>query len=425
MKNGAVHKIIPTGAELPYKSPVMTGFRIEAGQNMIAIPIKSRNLDGTYRIIANGNISFKQNYRNGIYVAFEIFMGSNKVITMKAWTCKDEDGTEKLEEGYAEISIDNSEHSKIKTKFVAPIGSNLNPKSEINNLLQLVQNFEKCRNKVEKSSLAKRISTSVQSITCSGNKEEFADVVLDALSNVNSEEGRTRLFVIARKLSPFWSDSQKSRLASRCIGQLSADLQGMMISGGPKVSTNIQAVYTLSTCANMDQLSKLANLHDSTRYLQACLYTHAKTRSDLQWIQDELEKDLKNATKGHSNNLQFSAHAIGVALRNVDGQGILSEKTETKIVSKLTEVIRTGNLSTEELNSTILAIGCICDQREYECRIEPAVITDALLAIRNIGEVYNYLIVMAQQKACEVATKMINGELLTNDEEQFLLTKLG
>lgn len=33
-------------------------------------------------------------------------------------------------------------------------------------------------------------------------------------------------------------------------------------------------------------------------------------------------------------------------------------------------------------------------------------------------------IVMAQQKACEVATKMINGELLTNDEEQFLLTKL-
>ena len=424
VKNGAVHKIIPTGAELPYKSPVMTGFRIEPGQNMIAIPIKSRNLDGTYRIIANGNISFKQNHHNGIYVAFEIFMGSNKVITMKAWTCKDEGGTEKLEEGYAEIAIDNAEHSKIKTKFVAPTGSDLNPKSEINNLLQLIQNFEKCRNKVEKSSLAKRISSSVQSITCAGNKAEFADVVLDALSNVNSEEGRMRLFIIARKLSPYWNDAQKSRLASRCIGQLSADLQGMLISGGPKVSTNIQAIYTLSTCANMDQLSKLSKLHDSTRYLQACLYTHAKTRSDLQWIQDELEKDLKNATKGYSNNLQFSAHAIGVALRNVDGQGIMSDKTETAIVSKLTDVIRTGNLSIEELNSTILAIGCICDQREYECRIESSIVTEALSTIRNIDEMYNYLVVIAQQRACEVAVKMINGDLLTNDEEQFLLTKL-
>ena len=35
VKNGAVHEIIPTGAELPYTSSVMTGFRIEAGQNKL------------------------------------------------------------------------------------------------------------------------------------------------------------------------------------------------------------------------------------------------------------------------------------------------------------------------------------------------------------------------------------------------------
>ena len=70
VKNGAVHEIVPTGAELPYMSSVMTGFKVEPGQNMIAVPIKSQNLDGTYRIIANGNISFKKNYPDGAFVAF-------------------------------------------------------------------------------------------------------------------------------------------------------------------------------------------------------------------------------------------------------------------------------------------------------------------------------------------------------------------
>lgn len=97
VKNGAVHEIIPTGAKLPYTSNVMTGFKVEPGQNTIAIPIKSQNLDGTYRTIANGNISFKQHYYNGAYVAFQIYMGSNKVINMKAWTSKDIAGTEKIE----------------------------------------------------------------------------------------------------------------------------------------------------------------------------------------------------------------------------------------------------------------------------------------------------------------------------------------
>ena len=109
VKNGAVHQIIPTGAELPYTSQVMTGFKIEPGQNLIAIPIKSQNLDGTYRTIATGNITFKRSYSNGAFVAFMIHMGSNKVITMKAWTSTDTAGKQKIEEGYVEIAIDNGE----------------------------------------------------------------------------------------------------------------------------------------------------------------------------------------------------------------------------------------------------------------------------------------------------------------------------
>ena len=424
VKNGAVHEIIPTGAELPYTSNVMTGFRVEPGQNMIAIPIKSKNLDGSYRIIANGNISFKQSYHNGAYVAFQIYMGSSKVINMKAWTSKDVSGAEKIEEGYAEISIDNSEKSKVKAKFLAPSGSKLQPKSEVNNMLQLCQNYERCKNKQEKSNISKRIAASVSSICNAGNKSEFAEVVLDALQSVSSEEPRQRLFTIARKIGSEWSESEKRRLAMACMSQISADINGFSM-GGPKTSTNIQAIYTLSICANMDQLTKLSALHESTRYLQACLYTHAKTRSDLQWLQDEFESDVNKSKKGIVNNIQFSSYAVGVALRK-DGisQGILSAEAETKIVKKLCEVVQLGNLTSEELTCCLLALGWICDQREYSSEISGSVIQEVFDTIRSVDDYYSVLTAMKQAKAREIAIKMVNGDLLNVDEEQFLLTKL-
>jgi len=424
VKNGAVHEIIPTGAELPYTSNVMTGFRVEPGQNMIAIPIKSQNLDGSYRIIANGNISFKQSYHNGAYVAFQIYMGSSKVINMKAWTSKDVAGTEKIEEGYAEISIDNSEKLKVKAKFLAPSGSKLQPKSEVNNMLQLCQNYERCKNKQEKSNISKRIAASVSSICNAGNKSEFAEVVLDALQSVSSEEPRQRLFTIARKIGSEWSESEKRRLAMACMSQISADINGFSMRG-PKTSTNIQAIYTLSICANMDQLTKLSALHESTRYLQACLYTHAKTRSDLQWLQDEFESDVSKSKKGLRNNIQFSSYAIGVALRK-DGisKGILSAEAETKIVKKLCEVVQMGNLTSEELTCCHLALGWICDHREYSSEISGSVIQEVFDTIRSVDDYYSVLTAMKQAKAREIAIKMVNGDLLNVDEEQFLLTKL-
>lgn len=424
VKNGAVHEIIPTGAELPYTSNVMTGFRVEPGQNMIAIPIKSQNLDGSYRIIANGNISFKQSYHNGAYVAFQIYMGSSKVINMKAWTSKDVAGTEKIEEGYAEISIDNSEKSKVKAKFLAPSGSKLQPKSEVNNMLQLCQNYERCKNKQEKNNISQRIKASVSSICNAGNKSEFAEVVLDALQSVSSEEPRQRLFTIARKIGSEWSESEKRRLARACMSQISADINGFSM-GGSKTTTNIQAIYTLSICANMDQLTKLSALHESTKYLQACLYTHAKTRSDLQWLQDEFESDVSKSKKGLGNNIQFSSYAIGVALRK-DGisKGILSAEAETKIVKELCKVVQMGNLTSEELTCCLLALGWICDQREYSSEISGSVIQEVFDTIRSVDDYYSVLTAMKQAKVREIAIKMVNGDLLNVDEEQFLLTKL-
>lgn len=423
VKNGAVHMIIPTGKELPYTSNVMTGFRVEPGQNIIAIPIKSQNLDGSYRIIANGNITFKRRYPNGAYVAFKIHMGVNKVITMKAWTSKDVLGNKKIEEGYVEIAIDNNENSKIRTKCIAPSGSNLRPKEEINNILQLCQNYEKCKNKQEKSNLSKRIALCVENICNAGNKEEFAPIILEELSNISSEEPRQRLFIIARKIGTRWNNTEKKKLAVVCMNQISAALHGFS-SAGPKISTNIQAIYTLSICANIDQLSKLSALQTSSRYLQACLYTHAKTHTNLEWLQKEFEKDVELASKRLNSNIQFSSYAIGIALRKEDSINIISKEAETKIINKLCHVIRSGNLTSDQLTCCFLALGWICDQRQHKSQIESNIIFAALETIENIEDFYSPYIFMRCIKPKAVTAKMLRGDLLNAEEEQFLLTKL-
>ncbi len=425
VRNGAVHEIVPTGAELPYTSSTMTGFRAEPGQNMIEIPIKSRNLDGTYRTIANGNISFKRRYPNGTYVAFRIHMNRNKVITMKAWTSKDLPGKEVIEEGYAEIAIDNSEKSKTKAKILAPSGSALRPREEIHNLLQLCQNYERCRNKVEKSKLSKRIAECSGSICSAGNKGDFAPVILDTLQSLSSEEARMRLFTIARRIGTEWGDMDKRRLARLCMSQISAELSGFSIRKGPKTSTNIQAIYTLSICGSMDQLSKLSSIHDTRSYLQACLYTHAKTRTDLQWLQDCFENDVRKSIKRLNNNIQFSSHAIGFALRKEGAsEPILSADMRKKIVRKICDAIEAEGLSDAELTNCILAMGWICDQRETASDLPEETLSLVNETINELDSHYSMQRVQNQEKACNVVRKMINGILLNNSEEQFLLTKL-
>lgn len=268
-KNNAVHPIIPTGAELPYCSEVMTGFSIEPGQNMISVPIKSRNLDGTYRTIACGHITFRQKYVQGAYLAFRIFMGSNKVITMNAWTSKDPEGMQKLEQGSVEITIGQSDSGK-KCKLSAPSGSALIPADELHNLLSLCQNYDKTRDKGNKRELYNRIGQRVKLICDAGNKEAFAEPVLEELASEASDVARQRLFVIARELGAHWKPEQLRKLASCCLMQLSGELNGLQ-AVGPKVYTNMEAIKTLGVCGTKEQLERVEVLHGNVRYGEAFL----------------------------------------------------------------------------------------------------------------------------------------------------------
>ena len=135
--------------------------------------------------------------------------------------------------------------------------------------------------------------------------------------------------------------------------------------------------------------------------------------------------DAKKSKVGLKNRIQYSSHAIGLALKKVGlKNAILAPEAEEKIVKELCEVIKSGRLSGSQLISCILALGCICDQREKSFAVDGQVVQEALDTLEKIEEIYPESVVRGQRKSHGVAVKMLNGSLLDIEDEQFLLTKL-
>ena len=426
MRNSAVQMIIPTGAALPYDSEIMTGFRIDPFQSLIAIPIKSQNIDGSYRTIANGNIKFSQNYPEGSYVAFTIHMGKNKVISMKAWTSSSVDGRHVIEKGTAEIDIESLEQSSAKVKMIPPAGTKLNVANELRTFIQLCLNFSQTNTASKRSSLAQRIRDCGTNIMKAENRREFVKPILDALSSSQTnDEAKMRLFTLARKISEDFTDKEKKRLAEVCIQQVKSEILGFELSktSGQRLNANIQAIYTLSICADKETMRQIEALHANDLYLNSCLYAHAKTRTSINWILDRFNRDIETMKHGKNSSLQVSAHAVAVALKN-DGECPVPENEREKIVKKLINGINSGKIFKEPLLVCVLALGTICDNRKISSPCSDEVIREVEACINAIPNIYSSEAMTRAEQNCFIALKLIRGQKLDEAEERYLLTKL-
>lgn len=425
LKNQSVHELIPTGASLPYTSEIMNGFQIFPKQQQIQIPIKSQNLDGSYRKIACGNILFQKSYPKCVYVSFQIHMNTNKVISMTAWTSTDIDGKHRLEECVATIEIDTKEKTNEKSKFIPQAGSILQPDAEISSLLQLCQNVDTSHKKrmIPKGDTLEKISALVKNIKSAGNPEAFADTVLSSFDKQIGEFAKQRLFVIARALAPKWTDTAKSKLANICMQQLHPELYGFSASG-ERVNTNKAAIYTCGVCMKKHQIMQLQPLTNNPKYTDALLYTYAKLQTQTAWIITEFEKDQKNYFLQKSNQLQNSVYALGIGLcpNNDAKDRLVSEAVERKMVNQICALIESGSLQSTELTACILALGWICDQRTLPCTAKNT--QKALYTLQHMDSWYEADMILYSTKSCSIASKMIQGYALEDDEEAFLLTKV-
>ena len=99
-----------------------------------------------------------------------------------------------------------------------------------------------------------------------GNKEAFAEPVLDALDKSFSEVEKQRLFTIAAETCACWTETQKKRLARACMCQLGVAMQGIDVTES-RFYTDMNAKRALEVCGTEEQKKKVEGLHKNSRYM--------------------------------------------------------------------------------------------------------------------------------------------------------------
>ena len=430
---GNYEEIIPAGKELPYTSQRFTGFRLPPGKNVISVPIARAEADGTYKIIAKGNIEFPDRYSRMTgdnFITFSIFMDEDKIIRMDAATCRDERGLELLDHGTTEISIATGVEKGPKTKLIARFGGKVNPRSQLNTIRSLCRNVDDAfrrRSKDDNVKFSATLKLNVNTILSATNHKEFAEPLLQMLDDVKNsreESFKLRCVIIARKIGANWTAQQKRRLARLCLYQLDEELYnpGLTLGRGLKMNTKIQCIYTLSMCGDENDIALLVNLHNNEKFRMANLYTHAITKTEIDWIYYEFKKDCNKVLAGlPTSAIQISAHALGVAFK-IDGRPTNSSIKREQIVSDLCKVIRSRNLNNVEISVCLLAIGMICDRRTAN-NLQQSSFDDAENLFKEINKIYDENFVELFSKAQDVAQKMLQGGELSPEEEESLLMK--
>ncbi len=225
---------------------------------------------------------------------------------------------------------------------------------------------------------------------------------------------------MARKIGNIWSDSEKKELAKRCMEQLGGEFHQLGVVG-KQVTTNIQAIFTLGMCADSQDLDKLTKICRQSRYLRACLYTHAKTKTNVDWLIEEFFKSVNQVEDGKVDLIQDTAHAMGVALKD---HSLVDINKLENVVSRLICAIKTSNLNDCGLISCILALGCICDQRNSSNEINQELLLDVRNILNQLENYYDSYIISRCSKMSEIAIKLIDGATLEVNEEEYLLIKL-
>lgn len=425
MLNGAVRELIAGGTELPYQSDYIKGFQLLPDKAEIAIPIKRRTFGNAYQTIGNGHLKLEHGYKDGAYVAIRVLMGSNKVLSMEMLLSSDVDMQQILEQKTAEIIIGggNLDASATKLKFNPPAGTKLDVHNELNNLKNLCERKYTAKGNAQKDVINK-LSQSSSSIAAAGNKAEFARPLLEMLCYSNNDELRLRLFTIARKHVAYWTEQQRQSLAKECLNQLQGVLQGFPYYG-PKINVNIQAIYTLGCCGSKEQVAKVQPLAAENRYYTASLYALSKSRVAGSFVQEVFQRDAY--CESNKCNLQVTAHALGMALRLEDG-GRAAGLDVDQAVKDLCFIINNRTVLdvnySSEIVCCLIALAYACDQRFGGNTVSAASMELARQTLANLNRNYSTEVMMRLAKAAGVAYKMLDGESLSEDEEEFLLKKL-
>lgn len=436
MKDDKRLEIIPAATDLPYKSPEMTGFRLQPDKNYFEIPIMTRDIHNNFNVIGKGVMHFSGEYPLGTFVKFSVSMNESRLITFSAWTCRSADGSNVMESGETDIVI--GRFSKLQQpsrdlpskrpipvyREVVPVeneGADIDCHFVLNNIKQYCRDIER-----GKSGAALKIRPLIKSLYEAPNRDRFASVMLP-MFNTDCEAFKLRLFVACRKIGVTWTKSDRFRLASACMNELESVIHyNSLYSGllkGNKVNTIIQAIFTLSICGSNSDFDKLRRLHSDRRFRAALLYAYSKSKTNIDWIFDIVSNDLVKLYSGDRYSLQDSTRALANAFI-VDSRTIRCSYSRDEAARMIIRAIYSPKINPFDVFGLSLALGCICDQRYEGNDVSISVVKEAVEALKSIEEEHPQSFCYPSRNIRAAVFKMLMGYMLSEEDETVLLEQL-
>ena len=405
LKGGATHLLADEGQALPYTSPLIEGFKIEGNQKLIAIPIKKKGTNpGEFVTIASGNISFEKTVSADSKVSIKFVIDKNQLITIDAYT-ETPDG-KPLEHGTVTFALgeskDASRSFKRKSKadmVTPPAGAILVPSNEISGLVSMCYNY-------------KRNSSAIKSrkarIACCGNPQDFGEAILKSLkNNQRSVSVCLCLIPLARKLSQHWTPEYTEQLVKFCCDIIKPKLVGLSIyNDNSWRSVYNESILTIGLRGNAELVEMLYNenlLNDSScaSQLMHIFGIHGK---HAEWIASKVYEKVPEAIRW-----------IGCAIDK--SENMPDDFDFTDLVDELLDRIFYNNGNMGTVTNCIISLGLICSKTsKYADKVNDCSREDAY------DEIQRWVEADSLATPATIALKLITGDTLETDEEQYLLS---
>lgn len=296
--NGYVHKIAERGQVLPYISSSVHSFQMLSGHRFIEIPVKV--FDGKkYKTIATATLdmSNKKLKSNNIDVTLEV--SRSQIIKLELYQDERKIDTMTIELG-EETTVNKKD--KRGKKMLSTNRIKVDPKQEINTLIQLSQNT---RNKRAKNEQINQRLTRLKNCL---NPEDFADEIILKLSRVSNVNEQLVLLRLTNELIGKWSNAEKMQFEKVCLYiitslTLSQDIRGY------RQQVLMVAISLLKYSTTKNALNTLDELILKGKFRNPVL----NTLGHLGYRQDYIYKCLNDDIK-QDNKLNDALKALGISV---------------------------------------------------------------------------------------------------------------
>lgn len=412
LKGGENIRLADEGQDLPFSSQKITGLKIDAGQQLICVPIQKKGFGkNSFVTIASGNIKFSKTYSAATPVAIRFDISEGQIITIEAWTSTDTYGQKPIEKGSvtfsfggAAVTNETQTPNSMSAVLPPPTGPKLNPSTELSSLKRFSM--------VQSTKIVRGIKKKIYSC---GNPNEFAKPIITALSEkTNNTYYYLSLIVVARKLSAYWSESEKKEIANLCLKLLKGQVQNTTIAR-PWYSVFGEAITIIGICGSSEQVEALYQIgliNEPSLYL-AHVNAFAMRGVYLSWINQVFYESQK------SRNIALSA--IGMAIGK--SSSIPSDVSVERIARDVEALMLDTSNNLAVSRGAIITIGYICGNAQAKAILGNARIVALKSKVQTIDpeRFSNHSARKNVEKAKAIASTLMEGKQLSTIQEQYLL----